>query len=439
MKAAAHKKIAEDPASDAAALFRAAEAALPGAGLGGYSLPEEARFIFAEGRGARFRAVGKAEYADYVCGAGALILGHSHPAVVAAAQRQIGRGAHMFGALSDVAATLAERLAADIPCAEKIAFATTGSEATAYAMRLARAYTGRDKVLKFEGAYHGNHDYALVSTFPSASLAIKPQADTGGQPAAVRETMLVAPYNDAKAARRIFAEHGGKIAAVIVEPVQRIIPATGDFLAALRELCDKHGAALIFDEVVTGFRLAYGGAQAALGIVPDIAAFGKIIGGGGPLAAVCGRADIINLADPRRRGQSNYAYFNGTLHGSPPAAAMTLAALDELAKPGVYQTLDNIAEKTRARAQQVLDANNIPALAARAGSLWQILFTEEMPRDYRQFCGGDLAAMRRLDLELLKRRQYILPGVRRFVSLAHGDAELEWLSDALDDACRATH
>ena len=421
-----------------AELFRLAEASLPGAGLGGYSLPEDARLIFAEGSGARFRDADGREFADYVCGAGALMLGHSHPAITRAGERQIARGAHMFGALSDAAAELAARLVADIPCAEKIAYATTGSEATAYAMRLARTFTGREKILKFEGAYHGNHDYALISTFPAeAGRWPRGVADTGGTPQAAAEAMLVAPFNDANAAEEIFGEHGGDLAAVIVEPVQRIIPAEPEFLQTLRALCDSRGAVLIFDEVVTGFRAAYGGAHAALGVLPDLASYGKIVGAGGPLAAVAGRAEIIDLADPRRRGSGDYAYMNGTLHGNPVAAAMTLAALDELAKPGVYDRLEEYARRFCARAEEVLSARGAPAVVARAGSMWQILFAAAPPENYGEWSSGDLGRMRRLDLELLKRGQYILPGVRRFVSLAHGDSELEWFAQALDEACKA--
>ena len=421
---------------DNAALFRLAEAALPGAGLGGYSLPEDARLIFAEGAGARFRDADGREFADYVCGAGALILGHSHPAIVAAAQKQTARGAHMFGALSDAAAELAARLAADIPCAEKIAYATTGSEATAYAMRLARTFTGREKVLKFEGAYHGNHDYALVSTFPqTAGRWPRGTPDTGGTPRAVGEAMLVAPFNDADAAETVFGNCGDDLAAVIVEPVQRIIPAEVEFLRALRALCDLRGAVLIFDEVVTGFRTAYGGAHAALGVMPDLASFGKVVGMGGALAAVAGRAEIINLADPRRKGAADYAYFNGTLHGNPVAAAMTLAALDALSRPGVYEELEGYADSFCARAGAVLESHGVPAMVARAGSMWQILFAGGMPENYGELSGGDMGRARRLDLELLKRGQYILPGVRRFFSLAHGEREVEWFCESLSAAC----
>ena len=421
-----------------AGLFELAESVLPGAGLGGYALPEGIRFVFAEGRGARLRDVEGRDFIDYVGGAGALILGHSHPAVVEAAQAQTARGMHMFGTLNDVAIHLAARLVQDIPCAEKIVYATTGSEATAYAMRLARAFTGRDLVLKFEGAYHGNHDYALTSTFPKA-LGNDPHGrdDTAGRPAGTRATVLVAPYNDAQAVERIVTEHRDALAAIIVEPVQRIIPAKPEFLQALRRICDETGVLLIFDEVVTGFRLAYGGAQAHYGVTPDLASFGKVIGGGGPLSCVAGQADVLDLCDPRRKGEPDYVYVNGTLHGNPVAAAATLAMLDELAKPGSYERLNAYADRACAACQTVLDRHGLPAIAEHTGSLWQILFMTKRPETQADMMAGDAAAMRRLDAECMKRGLYALPGVRRFFSTAHGEDELADTLRILDAACRA--
>ena len=428
------------PASDnnsTAQLFQSAEAHLPGGGLGGYALAEDIRLIFSHGRGARFWDTSGNEYIDYAGGAGALILGHAHPAVTAASHAQMQRGGHMFGVLSDIGITLAERLVADIPAAEKIAYATTGSEATAYAMRLARAATGRNKVLKFEGAYHGNHDYALVSTFSPVKTYPYGNADTAGQPQAVRDSMLIAPYNDLAKTSEIAEAHANDLAAIIVEPVQRIIRGQDEFLHGLRALCDKLGAVLIFDEVVTGFRVAYGGAHAALGIRPDLASFGKVIGGGGPLACVAGRADIINLADPAKKGSADYTYFNGTLHGNPVAAAATIAMLDELAIAGTYQRLNSMTEMFCREAQTILNKNNIPAIATHVGSLWQFLFMKQAPQNYADIVASDGAAMRRLDSEMIKRGQYMLPGVRRFVSLVHEEEDFNNTLQALNAACKA--
>jgi glutamate-1-semialdehyde 2,1-aminomutase len=420
-----------------AELFEIAERVLPGAGLGSYSLPEDIRLIYSHGDGSRMWDVDGNEFIDYVGGAGALILGHSHPAVVKAAQDQMARGAHMFGSLNDVAIRLAERLLSDIPCAEKIAYATTGSEATAYAMRLARAFTGRNKILKFEGAYHGNHDYAIVSTFPKQTGSY-PQGvgDSYGQPEATISTMLVCPYNDIEALKKIVAEHGRDIAAIFAESVQRIIPAEAGFLQAVRKLCDENDILFVLDEVVTGFRLAYGGAQEWFDVKPDLSTHGKVIGAGGPLSCIAGRADIINLCDPNRKGEAGYTYFNGTLHGNPVAAAATIAMLDELAKPGTYDRLNGFADNLCRETQTVLDRHNIPAIAQHTGSLWQILFTDKTPCNHADILASDQASMRRLDSLLMKQGQYVLPGVRRFVSTVHTELDMADTIKGLDLACR---
>ncbi len=396
------------------------ESYIPGAGIGSYALADDIRFIFSHGKGARLWDVDGNEYIDYTGGAGALILGHSHPNIVNAVKKQSERGLHMFGVLSDTAVQLAERLVADIPCAEKIVYATTGSEATAYAMRLARAYTGKNKILKFEGAYHGNHDYALVSTFPSTTGDYpNGKADTYGQPEQTKQSILVAPYNDLGITTDIAQSHADDLAAIIVEPIQRIICGTPEFLHGLRALCDKLGCVLIFDEVVTGFRVAYGGVHAQLNITPDLATFGKIIGGCGPLSVIAGKADIIDLSNPRLKGSEKYTYFNGTLHGNPVAAAATLAMLDILCLPGTYDQLNLISDDFCEEIQNTLNYHHIPAIAVNEGSLWQILFMSEKPRNQADMLASNNDAMRRFDVELLKQKQYLLPGVRRFVSCSH--------------------
>ena len=427
----------ETKASRQKQLFEIADRALPGSGLGSYSLADDIRLIYSHGKGSRLWDVDGNEYIDYVGGAGALILGHSHPAVVEACKTQMDRGAHMFGSLTDVAITLAARLLEDIPCAEKIAYATTGSEATAYAMRLARAFTGRNKILKFEGAYHGNHDYALVSTFPRKTGSYpEGSADSSGQPQATISTMLVCPYNDLGALRKIVAEHGHDIAAIFAEAVQRIIPADPDFLQGIRKICDEYDILFVLDEVVTGFRLGYGGAQQFYEVKPDLSTHGKVIGGGGPLSCVAGRADVVSLSDPKLKGHAGYAYFNGTLHGNPVAAAATLAMLDELSKPGVYERMNGFADDLCRESQKLLDQHGISAIAQHTASLWQILFMQKTPRNYADILASDQASMRRLDSLLMKQGQYVLPGVRRFVSTVNTAQDLEDTLRGLDAACR---
>ena len=419
-------------------LYAMAERALPGAGLGAYALPEHVRFVIEDARGARLTSVEGREYIDYVGGAGANILGANHPAVVEAVQSQAARGLHFFGALNSTAIELASRLQELIPCAEKLAFTTTGSEATAYAMRIARAYTGREKVLKFEGAYHGNHDYASFSQFPTGPANYPlASSDSAGVPAPLQDTILVAPYNDLEVVEEIVREHRDDLAAIIVEPVQRAIFPVEGFLAGLRRIADESGSVLIFDEVVTGFRLALGGAQAYFGVQPDLASYGKIVGGGGPLGCVARREEVIDCTDPRRKGHSDYAYINGTLHGNPVAAAASMATLDVLSEPGFHATLNARAEAFYREMQAVLDARSVPARVVGRASLWQFVFAERDPRNQLDVLASDLERSARLDLNLVERGVYVLPNVRRFVSAVHTEEDFERTLAALDEACAA--
>ena len=395
------------------------------------------RFIIRRGEGSRVLSVDGDWYIDYVGGAGANILGHAHPEVLEAVRPQIEKGLHFFGTLNDTAIELAETLVRLIPCAERIAFSSTGSEATFYALRIARAYTGRQKILKFEGAYHGNHDYSSFSLFPSrpANYPVAP-ADSGGVPEVLQPTVLVAPYNDLAAVERIVAEHKDDLAAVIVEGVQRIIFAKPEFLAGLRRICDEQGVLLIFDEVVTGFRLALGGAQEYFGVTPDLATYGKIVGGGGPLGCVAGRAEVMDCVNPARRGQADYAYINGTLHGNPIAAAAGLATLKVLERPGFYDDLNRRSAALTTALQEVLDRHGLPAIAAGRNSFWQLLFLTREPETQVDIMKSDVDRMKRLDLALLRGKVYVLPGVRRFVSAVNTDEDLAWTVEALDAACK---
>ncbi len=418
--------------------FDAARRILPGGAFGSYALPEDVGLVIRKGAGPRLQNVDGRWYIDYVCGAGALILGHAHPSIVEAARDQVGEGLHFFGNLHEPALRLAARLVEIVPCAEKLIFSTTGSEATAYALRLARAHTGRDKILKFEGAFHGNHDYSIFSIAPSA-LSNYPHGrpDSAGVPRPLHDTVLVAPYNDLETVRRIVEAERADLAAIIVEPVQRIVFPHPDFLPGLRKICDDNDVRLVFDEVVTGFRLGLGGAQAYYGVTPDLASYGKIVGGGGPLSCVAGRAEIIDLADPARRGEPAFVYVNGTLHGNPVAAAAGLASLEMLERPGVYEELHATSVAFLAECQAIIDRHRLPALAAGEASLWQILFLDVPPASHADLMRQDTARARALDLELLRNGVCVLPNVRRFTSLVHAPAEYEDTLGALDAACRA--
>ena len=425
------------PASTQADYFELAEAALPGAGLGGYSLPDEVRFIIREGKGGRLVSMEGDEYVDFVCGAGATIIGHNHPDVVDAVKERAAKGLHFFGALNDAAVELADLLAGIIPCADRIIFTTTGSEATAYCMRIARATTGKPKILKFEGAYHGNHDYASFSQFPThAANYPMATADVGGVPQALQDTMMVAPYNDLETVESILAEHSGEIAAIIAEPVQRIMFPKPGFLQGLRNLADKYGVLLIFDEVVTGFRLSLEGAQGYFGVTPDLASYGKIVGGGGPLGCVGGRADLIDATNPSRKGRPDYAYINGTLHGNPIAAVAALATLNVLRSPGFYDDFHAKADRFRSAFSEVLNRHGVPAIVAGQASFWQFIFADKEPLNQMDVLASDMKGSAALDTALLRHGVYVLPNVRRFFSAAHDDADMDQSVSALETACK---
>ena len=414
-----------------------ADSFLPGGALGANANVSGPRFTVASASGAYITDTGGNRYLDYVTGAGALILGHQHPAVVEAVVRQAGRTMHQYGALTDVAIELASRLIDAIPCAERIVFATTGSEATAYSLRLARGVTGRDLIVKFEGGFHGNHDYAGIAVAaPTTADYPTGRPFTAGTPVPVRDTMLVVPYNDLEALDRLVTPVVDRVAGIIVEPVQRIIRPLPGFLEGLRNFCDRHGLLLIFDEVVTGFRLTYQGAQGYFGVTPDLAAFGKIIGGGGSLSCVAGRADLIDRTNPRLKGTPRYVYTSGTFHGNPMAAAAGLATLELLRRPGVYEDLAGRAQRLSDRLTRVLAAHGRRALVATAGSLWQILHIDRPPERYADLLASDQKSNVRLDRALLANRINVIPGLRRFVSLAHSDDHFEATAHALDRACR---
>ncbi len=250
------------------------------------------------------------------------------------------------------------------------------------------------------------------------------------------DTVLVAPYNDLSRLRAIAENHAAELAGIIVEPVQRIISPQPGFLEGVRTLCDELGLVLIFDEVVTGFRLAYGGAQEYFGVNADLASYGKIIGGGGPIAAVAGKAEIVDQAHPGRKGTPGYVYASGTLHGNPIGAAAGLATLAELRRPGFYDALANRTGDLAEAIGKLLAFHDRPARVETVGSLWQILHIDESPVSYTDLLTSDRAANVAFDTELLRNCVNVIPGLRRFVSAAHDDADFEQTLEAVATACR---
>lgn len=408
------------PAGPGVDLIERARRAMPAGSFG--NLPAE--IIIREGRGARVRDVNGKEYIDYLLGSGPMFAGHAHPAIVAAVQEQVARGSTFF-ANNEHGIALAEAICAAVPCAEKVRFTSSGTEATHYAMRLARAFTGRDKILKFEGGFHGMGDWALMSMAPK-SPGNFPQAtpDSPGIPEVLKGEMLIAPFNDAATAAAMIAEHAHELAGVIVEPLQRLIPPKRGFLEALRKATTDAGVPLIFDEIVTGFRFAYGGAQEYYGVVPDICALGKIVGGGYPLAAVAGRDEIMKHFDKSRVAEERYMQQTGTLSGNPIAAVAGLATLKVLQEPGTYERVFATGRRLMAALQSCMDDAVIPARVSGEAPMFDIFFTSSRIECYRDTLKADEARMARFNAAVLA-RGLLKGGTKHYVSIAHGPAEVE--------------
>jgi len=401
-----------------------AQALLPGGSVTALSLPGGARPVIARGSGSHLWDTDGREYVDYLLGSGPLILGHAHPEVIAAVTRQAALGSTYY-TISEPVLELASRIVQQVPCAQMVQFCGSGMEATFYALRIARAATGRSAVLKFEGGFHGANDYALMSLSPSGPPDYpRAEPDSAGIPPAVREEVLVAPYNDLDTVSAIVTEHSARLAAILVEPYQRVIEPVPGFLQGLRRLADIHGLVLIFDEVVTGFRFGPGGAQQRYGVTPDLVCLGKIIGGGYPLAAVAGQAELIGLTDQARRGHADYVYMSGTLNGNPVAAAAGNATLAVLDRPGSYERLSAAGERIRAGLRAAFGTAGVPAQVLGVGPIFQVVISDTPVRDFRSLRRGDQARIRRIAQQVLEKGHF-LTGQKGYLSLAHTDVEID--------------
>ncbi len=377
--------------------------------------------IIAYGSGSRIVDVDGNSYIDYVCAYGPLILGHAHPDVVGVIAVAAERGT-AYGATSELEVELARLICEAIPSVEMVRFVNSGTEATMSALRLARAYTKRDKIVKFEGCYHGHADGLLVRAGSGPATLNLPDSP-GVPPSFVAET-LVAAYNDSEAVQRLFAERPDEIGAVIVEPIagnMGVVPPAPGFLEALRELTSQHGALLIFDEVITGFRLCYGGAQRLLGVEPDITCLGKIIGGGLPVGAYGARREIMSLVAPL-----GPVYQAGTLSGNPLAIAAGIVTLQKLQDPSVYQSLEVDALYLEDGVRRVAQEAEIPVRINRAGSMLTIFFSSEPVTDFASAKRSDTDRYANYFRQMLSRGVFLAPSQfeAMFVSAAHSDDDI---------------
>ncbi|MEP6758404.1 MAG: glutamate-1-semialdehyde 2,1-aminomutase [Actinomycetota bacterium] len=380
------------------------------------------------GDGAWIEDIEGARYVDLVQSWGALLFGHAHPAIVEAATRAASRGTS-FGMPTEGEVDLATRIVEAVTSVESVRLVSSGTEAAMSAIRLARGATGRDLIVKFEGCYHGHSDALLARGGGSGLATLGLPGSPGVTEGAAKDT-LTAPYNDPDAVAALFAERGGAIAAVIVEPVAAnmgvVPPATG-FLQVLRDLCTEHGALLILDEVITGFRIAYGGAQSVFNITPDLTVLGKVMGGGFPCAAFGGRRDLMDLLAP-----TGPVYQAGTLSGNPVAVAAGIAALDLARSTDPFPGLEATAETLVAGLRERFAANGLAATINRAGSLFSVFFTDGPVANFDDAKAADHRRYARLFHHLLERGVALPPSGYELWTLgtAHGDAEVIQILDA---------
>ena len=395
-----------------------AKEVLPAGGFGNF----DPGIIIARGQGSHVWDEAENRYIDYLIGSGPMLLGHGHPEVLEAVFEQLPQGMTFF-ATNSRGIELADAICEAVACCQQVRFVTSGGEADMYAIRLARAYTGKDKILKFEGGYHGMSAEAQMSLAPTAEVNF-PQAvaDSAGIPQSVADEMLIAPFNELDAVASLLDEHDD-VAAIIVEPLQRIIPPLPGFLAGLRKLCDKHGVLLIFDEIVTGFRLSYGGAQECYGVVPDICTLGKIIGGGFPLAALGAPAEIMQHFDKAIVGADKWLMQLGTLSGNPVASVAGIKTMEILRRPGQYEKLRQIGKRLQTMQSDYLNKAGIAHQIVGDETLFDVLFTKDSCTDYRNTKHNqpELAALYNQTL----REQGILKSPSKlYPSLAISEADL---------------
>ncbi|MGL6028756.1 MAG: glutamate-1-semialdehyde 2,1-aminomutase, partial [Legionella sp.] len=407
-------------------LYHEAQAVIPGGvnspvrafkGVGGDPV------FFKEGRGAYLVDVDSKEYIDYVGSWGPLILGHCHPSVIAAVSKVLYSGMS-FGAPTELEIQLAAKIINLMPSIEKVRMVNSGTEATMTAIRLARGFTKRDKIIKFNGCYHGHSDGLLVKA--GSGLLTLGIPSTPGIPASITEHTLTADFNNLEQVVQLFAKYPDEIATIIVEPIAGnmgfVLPKT-EFLKGLRELCTRYNAVLIFDEVMTGFRVSLTGAQGLYGITPDITTLGKVIGGGMPVGALGGRADIMSFLAPE-----GPVYQAGTLSGNPLAMAAGLATLNELDKPGFFTQLNQTTESLVSGLASVCKQLDIPIFTASAGGMFGFCFTERHEiNNYADVASADEELFKRFYHGMLDNGVYLAPSMYEagFVSIAHQAHEID--------------
>jgi len=393
----------------------------------------DSAIVVKQGRGSKITDLSDNEYIDYLLGSGPMFLGHAHPAVVAAAQDAMARG-NSFLLPNEEAILLADEIVNAVPCAERVAFGNTGSDAIFFALRLARAYRGRDKILKFEGGYHGQTDHVMMSNQWTTAPADFPHAvpNSEGIPAATQHDVLVAPFNDTDRAASMIEAHADDLGAVIVEPMQRTVTPKPGFLEGLRDVTRRLDIPLIFDEVVTGFRFSYASAQGYYGVTPDLTALGKTLSAGNPLSVLCGAEDLMVFAEGVRKITGNYVSLTGTFSGNRVSCAIALAVLKELRRDGVYERVFARGSRLREAVRTAFDKHDIPCQMAGEPSAFEPWFTEQEVVDYRSSMTSDASISHALAQGLFDRG--VIKGHEKFfISTAHSDLDIDTTIEAVNE------
>jgi glutamate-1-semialdehyde 2,1-aminomutase len=399
--------------------------------------------VVARGRGSRLWDIDGNEYVDYLLALGPLVHGHAHPRVTEAVTRVIHDVGTMFALPYELEAEAARRIVEAVPSVELVRFGNSGTEVVLHATRLARAWTGRDVIVRFEGQYHGWADQLEWSHHPDPAAAgprEHPNALPGspGIPEVIGQTLLVLPWNDAEVVERVLAEQGDRIAAVLTEPIMGntgVIPPVPGYLEALRRLTAEHGIVLIFDEVITGFRVALGGAQALYGVTPDLTTMAKALGGGFPVAALGGRRDIMDQVS------DGHVLHAGTYNANTVAVAAAIASLEELAQPGTHERLFRLSERLMAGMRRIFEAAGVAVQVQGVGPMFQFWFSETPVRDYRDAARHlNSPAYAALARALHERGVMVHPSNIElwFVSTVHSEADVDGTLDAFEDAVKAT-
>lgn len=415
-------------------LWERAQRVMPGGVSSNVKMDESPYpLFFTRAEGSRLIDADGNEYVDYTCGYGPVVLGHAYPSVVQAVQRAAAKG-FIYGGQHEGEVLLAERLAAAVPCIEMVRYCSTGSEAVAAAVRLARAYTRRKNLVRFAGHYHGWLDEQLVSSHPTAQTDALPQAESEGQIPTATDHVLVTRWNDAPGLERLLVTRGRDVAAILMEPIMCnsgvIMPAPG-YLAQVRKLCTQHGVVLIFDEVITGFRVHMGGAQALLNVTPDLAVFGKALANGFPLSCVGGFRKIMDLITSGR------VVHAGTFNGNPLGVAAALATLEELGRNNgaAFARLTALGQRLMEGIRRSAVARKIPLLVQGPGPVFYAWLTDaSVITDYESSARVDRAPYSRFSAALLEQGVRVIPGGRWYVSLSHSEEEIDRTCEAVGHA-----